>query len=91
MINAFLSTKQYIATNTSKQVKKQINAVPYTFHGWKLKSISCELPSCTFMWNYAGGTYQEFKDAAPKEWTNISPAIGTSLIGDLKTITHTYD
>ena len=90
MINAFSASKQYISADTTKQLKNQISAIPYSFHGWKLKNISCELPTCTFVWGNAGGTYQDFRDSAPKEWVNISPAIGTSLIGDLKTITHTY-
>ena len=89
MINTFNESKQYVVTDSAEQLKAQINAIPYKVHGWTLKTVSCVLPDCTLVWVYAGGTYQDFRDGAPKEWANITPSVGTSLIGDLKTITNT--
>jgi hypothetical protein len=87
----FLSKKHYVANTTFKQIKTQVNEIPARFYGWKLRSITCQLPSCKFVWTSTGGTFDDFKKNAPEKWVNISPAIGTSLIGDLKTLTHTYE
>ncbi len=90
MINNFVWAKQNTAGPISKEVKKQINSIPYSFHGWNLKEIKCELPECTFKWTSAEGNYGDFRNNAPKEWLEISPMVGASIIGDLKTITHKY-
>ena len=89
-INIFLWAKQHTAGPTSKEVKKQLEVIPYQFHGWDLKEIKCELPECTFKWASADGSYGDFRNNAPKEWLNISPMVGASIIGDLKTITHQF-
>lgn len=90
-ISNFLGKKQFLANLVAKQVKEQINLIPTSFQGWKLRSIACELPSCMLTWVNAGGSFDGFKSAAPKEWVNITPAVGGSLIGDLKTLTHQFD
>lgn len=87
-ISAFLAKKHFIANSGAKQIKEQINSIPSSLGGWKLHSIACELPSCVLTWVNAGGSFDGFKSAAPKEWVNITPAVGGSLIGDLKTLTH---
>lgn len=71
------STKAYLAKpvslvkNALPAIRTSIGNIPTTFAGWNLKAIQCNDKYCSFRWERLFGTFEEFSDRAPKEWTNI--------------------
>lgn len=55
-------------------VHAQFKDFPVMFAGWSLESIECMGTTCNVTWLRTAGTFQEFKNAAPKEWENVFSA-----------------
>lgn len=84
-VQAFLAQPQYLVKDAFPALRQAVGNLPVIFAGWNLKTISCGTSSCNLSWNRDAGTFNEFKQAAPEEWKNISfgddgSSISTQLI-----------
>lgn len=55
-------------------VHEKFRDFPVFFAGWTLDSVECAGSTCTVTWQRTAGTFNEFKQIAPKEWEGITPA-----------------
>lgn len=68
---AFLDQPKVLAKDAFPEIRQAIGAMPTKLAGWKLRKVDCNKTSCELSWERAGGTFAEFKKAAPTQWTDF--------------------
>lgn len=90
-VKNLLASPQRISAICAPQIISQVGSFPAKMAGWSLNKIMCQSDECEAHWNSQGGTYDDFKKAAPAHWGQIALTNNEKdVLGDLKTIRHTF-
>ena len=88
-IKAVLVQDYLLVPTVVEPINDLLRQLPVQVEGWTLSGITCTLAQCQLTWQSTGGTFEDFRRAAPTEWGKLSlGGTGNTPLGDLKTLQH---
>jgi len=86
-----LASDRLIGANVGLQIVTQLGAFPARLGGWSIRSIECIDVQCKARWHSDGGTFEDFKALAHKDWGRLDFSSNErNPLGELKDIHHTF-
>ena len=86
-----LASDHLLGANVGLQIVTQLGAFPVHLGGWSVRSIECIDVRCNARWRSDGGTFEDFKALAHKDWGRLDFSSNErDPLGELKDIRHAF-